>query len=69
MASDKKSDLLDRIISGIILMVVSLGLLSWWNMWDLSFQMRILISVGIGLIFIVFGGELWEWIKKIDFWS
>ncbi len=58
-----------RIVGGIVVAAASYGLLLFWDTWDLSHETQLMVSGGLGLLFVVFGGSVWRWIDNIDLWS
>jgi hypothetical protein len=58
-----------RIIGAIMLSGGSYLLLTFWDTWNLDSDLIIMISVILGILFLLFGGSLWNWINNIDTWS
>ena len=69
MTQDDNPHWMVRILGGAGIAVASFALLSFWDSWDLGFAIRALISLGLGTLFLVFGGNLADWIRHIDYWS
>jgi len=62
--------MLGRIIGGFIVGLVTFGLLNWpWDLWELSKEVQVTISVILGLIYAALGGNIWKWISNISHWS
>ena len=58
-----------RIIGGFIVGLVTFGLLNWpINRWYWSSEIKIVISVVLGLIFMFLGGKIWKWLYEISLW-
>ncbi len=58
-----------RIFGGITVAGVSFILFWFWDTWELSLPVRIILSITVGILFLIFGGNVWRWIEEIDLWS
>lgn len=58
-----------RLIGGLIVCGAAFASLRFWNTWELSLAICLLISVMPGLLFVLFGGNIWSWVNSIDDWS
>ena len=52
------------LLAGILLM----SLLTY-NIFDFGFEICLIISVGAGVLFALFGNDLLKWLFRIDFWT
>jgi hypothetical protein len=62
-------NIVKRIVGGVIIFTVSYLLLNFWNIWGLSRNSVFIISICLGVIFVLLGGSILEWIEEIHFWS
>jgi hypothetical protein len=67
--SSENTSLFGRIIGAIVLSGSSYFLLTFWSIWDLESDVIIVISAILGILFLLFGGSVWNWINNIDTWS
>ena len=58
-----------RLVIAVLLGGLTYFLLSFWNTLDLSHEMKIGVSVIVGIIFFIVGGNIYKWIDEISFWS
>ena len=73
MAMDKKRPdrgrpaFAERVIGGVIVGAIAYGTLWFWNTWELSEPVRFAISGVLGVLFLLFGGSPWRWIRNAWF--
>ncbi len=66
---DGESHWLVRIIGGLIIAGATFLLLEFWDSLRLPVAAHLGIAGGLGVVFVLVGGNLLEWIREIDFWT
>ena len=67
--SNNGSHWTERLIGGFVVAGAAYCLLSFWNTLDLGQGGRILVAIVLGLLFFIFGSNIWKWIGEIAWWS
>jgi hypothetical protein len=68
-SSGRGTDWILRTLGAAVLFAASFGALWYWNTWELTLTVRLAISAGLGVLFLIFGGNVWNWISDIDDWA
>lgn len=67
--SDQPGYWIGRVIGAVIIAPAAYFSLSFFAMEDFSAETRLAIAGGLGLLFLIFGGNIWRWIGEIFDWS
>ncbi len=57
-----------RILGGIVVGVGAFLILTFESFWELTLTPRIAIAASFGLFFLLFGGNVWRWIRELEWW-
>ena len=66
---DESSFLGGRIAGAVVVAAGTYAVLWYWDTWELSQEICVGIAGVLGLLFLLFGRNVWRWIDNVEFWS
>ena len=66
--AERKAHWVARSIGAVVVGGAAFLGLHFWDMWELSLLLQIGLAMALGLLFLAFGGSLWDWIDELDTW-